>query len=225
MVEINRIGGFPHSEIVGSKLAHSSPTLIAACHVLHRLYMPRHPRIALTSRLRVHTTNDNAGRPFGHQLGRAAYRGIFGADDFNLSQINFVTVKLERFEPPDRIVPSRSPSRTAEAILVVPNQYRHGIDFKNPFTMSKRVVIDPKTTASPRWNRFSSSLESLASALRLRAVSRSQAAPCGALRGAGRAWKNAIHLRASSFFLRIGGAYRDRTDDLMLAKQPLSQLS
>ena len=25
--------------------------------------------------------------------------------------------------------------------------------------------------------------------------------------------------------LRLGGAYRDRTDDLMLAKQPLSQLS
>lgn len=69
-------GGFPHSEIVGSKLAHSSPTLIAACHVLHRLYMPRHPPNALTSRLRVHTTNDNAGRPEGHQLGRAAYRSI-----------------------------------------------------------------------------------------------------------------------------------------------------
>ena len=62
-VEINRIGGFPHSEIVGSKIAHISPTLIAACHVLHRLYMPRHPRIALTSRLRVHTTNDNTGSP------------------------------------------------------------------------------------------------------------------------------------------------------------------
>lgn len=29
----------------------------------------------------------------------------------------------------------------------------------------------------------------------------------------------------SSRCLRIGGAYRDRTDDLMLAKQPLSQLS
>ena len=49
-----------HSEIAGSKLAHSSPTLIAACHVLHRLCMPRHPPNALTSRLRVHTTNDNA---------------------------------------------------------------------------------------------------------------------------------------------------------------------
>ena len=78
------IGGFPHSEIVGSMLAHSSPTLIAACHVLHRLYMPRHPRIALTSRLRVHTTNDITGCPLAthqsntlmgsptdHQLGRA----------------------------------------------------------------------------------------------------------------------------------------------------------
>ena len=53
--------GFPHSEIVGSKVAHTSPTLIAACHVLHRLCMPRHPRNALTSHLRVRTTNDSAG--------------------------------------------------------------------------------------------------------------------------------------------------------------------
>ena len=36
-----------HSEIAGSKLAHSSPTLIAACHVLHRLLAPRHPPDAL----------------------------------------------------------------------------------------------------------------------------------------------------------------------------------
>ena len=41
------IGGFPHSEIAGSKLIRSSPTLIAAYHVLHRLCMPRHPPIAL----------------------------------------------------------------------------------------------------------------------------------------------------------------------------------
>ena len=51
--------GFPHSEIVGSKVAHTSPTLIAACHVLHRLCMPRHPPNALTSRLRTRTTNSN----------------------------------------------------------------------------------------------------------------------------------------------------------------------
>ena len=78
------IGGFPHSEIVGSMLAHSSPTLIAACHVLHRLYVPRHPRIALTSRLRVRTTNDNAGIDplrIEPKLGRAAKSQYLGADD------------------------------------------------------------------------------------------------------------------------------------------------
>ena len=41
--------GFPHSEIPGSKLACSSPGLIAACHVLHRLLAPRHPPYALSS--------------------------------------------------------------------------------------------------------------------------------------------------------------------------------
>ena len=98
--EINGIGGFPHSEICGSKVAHTSPQLIAACHVLHRLYAPRHPRIALTSRLRVHTTNDNAGpaEPPGGTLHacRRSARPINSAEQrrrsilvwmFNLSQI------------------------------------------------------------------------------------------------------------------------------------------
>ena len=66
--KLNGIGGFPHSEICGSKVAHTSPQLIAACHVLHRLYAPRHPRIALTSRLRVRTTNDNAGTDHARKL-------------------------------------------------------------------------------------------------------------------------------------------------------------
>ena len=42
-----RSGGLPHSEILGSKLTGSSPRLNAACHVLHRLSMPRHPPNAL----------------------------------------------------------------------------------------------------------------------------------------------------------------------------------
>lgn len=40
--------GLPHSEIHGSMLVCSSPWLIAAYHVLHRLSMPRHPPYALT---------------------------------------------------------------------------------------------------------------------------------------------------------------------------------
>ncbi len=41
--------GFPHSDIPGSKPACGSPGLIAACHVLHRLLVPRHSPYALSS--------------------------------------------------------------------------------------------------------------------------------------------------------------------------------
>ena len=41
--------GFPHSEIPGSMDICSSPRLIAACHVLLRLLMPRHSPCALIS--------------------------------------------------------------------------------------------------------------------------------------------------------------------------------
>src|SRR5689334_8207409 len=39
--------GLPHSDIFGSKSARNSPKLFAACHVLHRLSVPRHPPNAL----------------------------------------------------------------------------------------------------------------------------------------------------------------------------------
>ena len=41
-LDIN-LDGLSHSEISGSKICCISPKLIAATHVLHRLYMPRHP--------------------------------------------------------------------------------------------------------------------------------------------------------------------------------------
>jgi hypothetical protein len=46
-ITIPQRGGFPHSEIIGSKAAPASPMLIAGCHVLHRLLVPRHPPDAL----------------------------------------------------------------------------------------------------------------------------------------------------------------------------------
>ncbi len=48
-------GGLPHSEIPGSTIARISPGLFAACHVLHRLSVPRHPPDALPSRFSRHT--------------------------------------------------------------------------------------------------------------------------------------------------------------------------
>ena len=37
--------------------------------------------------------------------------------------------------------------------------------------------------------------------------------------------KHIFVLHAHQFYLKLGGAYRDRTDDPLLAKQVLSQLS
>src|SRR3546814_17633800 len=59
--KLNGEGGLSNSEIVGSKLAHSSPTLIAACHVLPRLYIPMHSPNAIPSRLNCQTTNEQDG--------------------------------------------------------------------------------------------------------------------------------------------------------------------
>jgi hypothetical protein len=41
--------GFPHSDTSGSMPACGSPKLFAACHVFHRLLVPRHPLYALSS--------------------------------------------------------------------------------------------------------------------------------------------------------------------------------
>ena len=43
--------GFPHSDIHGSMLIHSSPQLFAVYYVFLRLWLPRHPPNALTYRL------------------------------------------------------------------------------------------------------------------------------------------------------------------------------
>src|SRR5271156_6441664 len=57
--------GFPHSEISGSMPACGSPKLIAACHVLHRLLLPRHPPCALSSLTTKFTRHTATSRPPG----------------------------------------------------------------------------------------------------------------------------------------------------------------
>jgi hypothetical protein len=55
-------GGFPHSEIRGSKVVRTSPRLIAAYHVLHRLSAPRHPPNTLKALDRSHYRRPPLGR-------------------------------------------------------------------------------------------------------------------------------------------------------------------
>ena len=132
----------PHSEIHGSKLVRSSPRLIAAYHVLHRLSAPRHPPDALKALDRSHAQC-----------------------------------------PPRRQASTRKTS-------VMSGLARSGVRSSAPVPKGHRT--SPLFTMSK--NRRPRS-----------------AAPS----------RNSVHGRADP----SGGARRDRTDDLLLAKQALSQLS
>jgi hypothetical protein len=63
-------GGLPHSETPGSPIARISPGLFAACYVLHRLSVPRHPPDALL--MRLPTPNGKDHRAARHCANNAA---------------------------------------------------------------------------------------------------------------------------------------------------------
>ena len=66
-------GGLPHSETPGSPIARISPGLFAACCVLHRLSVPRHPPDALF--LLLSPAHSGKPRPLSALLGKAC-RGV-----------------------------------------------------------------------------------------------------------------------------------------------------
>ena len=160
--------GFPHSEIPGSKLIRSSPRLIAAYYVLHRLHAPRHPLDALKA------------------LDRSHYRCPLPV---RRSCINRHLVhRLERSSTP------------------------HGVacfDRSDQINQNSRAVA-----VSLRGTDQTSSEASLYDVERSGRFASEDA----------RAAKLALCVRRYST-VGIGGADRDRTDDLKLAKLPLSQLS
>ena len=88
-------GGFPHSEITGSKGASASPVLIAACHVLHRLSTPRHPSEAL-QRLIVSQQNSCRDDPADWKEMPAGPCLIFCQTMSSLEQV------LKAYEGPDQ---------------------------------------------------------------------------------------------------------------------------
>ena len=80
--------GLPHSEIAGSKVVCTYPTLIAAYHVLHRLFEPRHPPSALLlSSFFIFTTRCALRTPF-----------LICFLSTNTSKISFTTCVINRGE-------------------------------------------------------------------------------------------------------------------------------
>jgi hypothetical protein len=67
-------GGLPHSEIQGSTIARISPWLFAACYVLHRLSVPRHPPDALTSTLDRKTRRSQGQAPSNRSRMKTLFR-------------------------------------------------------------------------------------------------------------------------------------------------------
>ncbi len=161
-------GGFPHSEIRGSKLVRSSPRLIAAHHVLHRLSAPRHPPNTLKALDRSHYRCPPLGRGFS---------SLAGGDRIDRKTSLLQTHPRALRSRDAHLLVARSRPRTLKARPE--NDRMHFL-----FTMTdntQSIRIDRGT-----WFRTRSSR---------------------------------IGDRPS------GGARRDRTDDLMLAKHALSQLS
>ena len=72
-------GGLPHSEIPGSPIARISPGLFAACRVLHRLSVPRHPPDALLQSSRA--TPNGKGHEARHCVSNAVGRMSTPAPD------------------------------------------------------------------------------------------------------------------------------------------------
>jgi hypothetical protein len=95
-----RKGGFPHSEICGSKGARASPQLIAACHVLHRLSVPRHPSEALM-RLIVLSKTHARGRSRPGKPREAILRPAPGFVS-NCQTMFFIKSALKALEKPDK---------------------------------------------------------------------------------------------------------------------------
>ena len=159
--------GFPHSEILGSKLIRSSPGLIAAYYVLHRLHAPRHPLDALKA------------------LDRSHYR-----------------------------CPQQPPASCNRRV-----RHRTGTKFA---TLSQRGVFDRSDQINQNSRGFSV-LPGVGSNKQLSHLFTMSKDPAALVRGPGAA-KLALSVRRH-LRVGIGGADRDRTDDLKLAKLPLSQLS
>ena len=173
-------GGFPHSEIRGSKLVRSSPRLIAAYHVLHRLSAPRHPPNALKALDRSHAQCPSPHRWRHGDPDKEPHR----SRDGNRTLFRKTSVM-------SGLVRDASAVKRGAAPWIPHCASATGTPFR-----SKRT--NPSSRCQRPW----------------RPPSRARSGP-----------RLRMPMAPAISMDEPGGARRDRTDDLLLAKQALSQLS
>jgi hypothetical protein len=198
--------GFPHSDIHGSKPARGSPWLFAACHVLHRLSVPRHPPDALVildprrflllrkqdaTRAQGRTPANTTGtsqRCDPIEPGQPSERSRAPPADPPGSSVHFASSRCQRSASA-----TFRQRRPAASPRVVRKGLDHGRETGDRIPRSERRVKGrkPKPTSQSRPDSTD-----------------------GRHQMARTRWPEPD-----------GGGGRDRTDDLMLAKHALSQLS
>ena len=201
-------GGFPHSEIHGSRDICSSPWLIAACRVLLRLSVPRHSPCALYS-----LTNQKL------QLSlRSRLLNYAGNPDIFV-EIVIVTLHLSRCCSTIKILLSSELFIQKTSLLPYFTFIIHCSVFKVQLVVAKSALLRFRRWLAPRQN-FA---RSLAPPLRRKQVF----GDTGTTFFPASFEARSKHLNPFKCFDLIsnGGDSRVRTGDLLLARQALSQLS
>ena len=136
-------GGLPHSDTPGSKLARSSSGIFAACHVLHRLLVPRHPPNALLLLNHNHTQEQPAGM-------RTTAKAITHTNTGNsrlspiLTQLSY-TLKT----PLNPAKPSRSAKPNPYRSLIRHGSDNHAMISRTPQLPPDKPVRRPATRRKP----------------------------------------------------------------------------
>ncbi len=245
-------GGLPHSEISGSMSARNSPELIAACYVLHRLSVPRHSPDALialdlalpsctenkpvgskpsaisrqlsANQLTPHTTS-HANTQLPKQTPNA------GQARQTASAVRIKKTSLHNGKEPKQITQDRC--QTTDQPSPKPMAGTARSTLSNPPAIFRPLSSDFRLAGSAIGRLGDWQARQLVGPGRLelptlrlsgvRSNHLSYGPPSANEVSAG--FRMERRSPAPLAQLQAGGAERDRTDDLLLAKQALSQLS
>ncbi len=226
-------GGLPHSDIHGSKPARGSPWLFAACHVLHRLLVPRHPPNALialdtqiadlvrpATSLTMHRNHHPTNSPQDNIFklhSKHSYSAHYTTPLNTAAPIDWTTLDAtnRQHRDPFRSDRRQSPRRTSQT---------------SPETQQCQVQDQPSCPTRPEThqNQIHKTKEHRRQTIRPGANTATDRNPSlsGARRRSPMEDLNPSRAsQASDQASQPYGDYRIRTDDPLLAKQVLYQLS
>ena len=242
--DTRKAGGFPHSEIHGSTGARPSPRLIAACHVLHRLSTPRHPPNALETLVLSASPHATPRRTQEHtpQPGHPDRQARFQTAKPHATPATHIP-PVTPLDPIPARRPTRRPNdrdrtRYTRAATATP---LHSVQYPGGLSPPEQQIATPRHQGTrPHRTRAIAPVSCLPNPSSHLIVqtnqpnqpTRGRYRPCGTSprsmdlgHPSLRTVQWTVLPARTAPAVTGGGADRDRTDDPLLAKQVLSQLS